>query len=106
MDVFRETVFVFDAGIGLLVEQDDVESFASRPQSRYSFGSDEGVWFTFVVERGAGEFHLAREIDSPIAVEIIVARHVADGQVIVGSFHFADLDVGRSDGDQQNVVVA
>ena len=58
------------------------------------------------MERGAGKFHLAREIDSPIAVEIIVARHVADGQVIVGSFHFADLDVGRSDGDQQNVVVA
>ncbi len=67
-----------------MVEQDDVERLGDGPETADRFGRHKGVRPALVVERGAGELHLARKVDAPIAVEIIVARHVANGCVELG----------------------
>ena len=62
--------------------------------------------FAFIVEIASCKFHLARKIDSPIAIQVIMSARVANGQIIVGCFDFSDFDVGRSHGDEENVVVS
>ena len=62
--------------------------------------------FALVVEIASCKFHLAREVDSPIAVQVIMSARIANGEVIVGCFDFSNLDVGRSHGDEENVVVS
>lgn len=62
--------------------------------------------FALVLEIASCKFHLAREVDSPIAVQIIMSRRVANGQVIIGGFNFSYFDVSRSNGDEENVVVS
>ena len=62
--------------------------------------------FALVVEIASCKFHLAREVDSPIAVQVIMSARVANGEVIVGCFDFSNFDVGRSHGDEENVVVS
>ena len=78
-DSFGEAVLVLDARIGLLVQQHHVEGLGDGPLAVDRLRRQKGVRLAFVVERGAGEFHFARKVDPPVAVQVVVARHVPDG---------------------------
>ena len=54
----------------------DVKRLVGGSYGRDGLRGDEGVRFPLVVERGAGEFHFAREIDAPVAVQVVVPARV------------------------------
>ena len=47
-----------------------------------------------VVEGGPGELVLAGEVDAPVAVDVIVAGGVADGEVAVGRLFLRGKEIG------------
>ncbi len=40
-----------------------------------------------IITRPACHFYLLWEVDAPVSIEIVVAGHVSECQVVVGRFH-------------------
>lgn len=97
---FGHTVFVVDAHIGVLVQQHQIDGFGGGAQACDVIGCGEALWLAIVVPNRSGKCQRARKIDAPIAIQIIMAAGIANGQIIVRWSTLLDHDVRGLTWDQ------
>lgn len=104
--ILRHAVFVFDSHVHVLRQEDHIDSLGRGAQAGEMVRGSESLWLPLVVPDSSGKLLGTWEINAPVAVQIVRAQQIADGQVIVRRRDFADDDVRGTGRDQQNIVVA